>query len=73
MGRLSYTTSWTPRRRRRGLGDTVPTPVRSARGIRELEVLDPNHEDDIVPVILEEPDHHGALAVTYSHVQSLMQ
>jgi hypothetical protein len=27
-------------------------------------VLDPNHEDDIVPVILEEPDHHGALSVT---------
>jgi hypothetical protein len=22
-------------------------------------VLDPHDEDDIVPVILEEPDHHG--------------
>jgi len=29
-------------------------PVRSARGIRQLEVLDPHHEDDIVPVILED-------------------
>src|SRR5580692_7265072 len=31
--------------------------------IRQLEVLDPHHEDDIVPVILEEPDHHRALTV----------
>jgi hypothetical protein len=46
-----------------GLGHTVPVPVRSAGGIRQLEVLDPHHENDIVPVILEEPDHHGALAV----------
>jgi hypothetical protein len=28
--------------------------VRSARGIRQLEVLDPHHEDDVIPVILEE-------------------
>jgi len=42
----------------------LSAPVRSARGIRQLEVLDPHHEDDIVPVILKEPDHHGALAVT---------
>jgi hypothetical protein len=47
---------------RRGLGHTLSTPMRSARGIGQLEVLDPHHEDDIVPVILEEPDHHGALA-----------
>jgi hypothetical protein len=40
------------------------TQVRSARGISPLEVLDPHHEDDIVPVILKEPDHHGSLAVT---------
>jgi hypothetical protein len=40
-----------------------PAPVRSAGGIRQLEVLDPHHEDDIVPVILEEPDHHRALTV----------
>jgi hypothetical protein len=45
---------------RRGLGHTAPAPVRSADGIRQLEVLDPHHEDDIVPVILEEPDHHRA-------------
>jgi len=48
---------------RRGLGHTAPAPVRSAGGIRQLEVLDPHHEDDIVPVILEEPDHHRALTV----------
>jgi hypothetical protein len=41
----------------------VPVPVRSAGGIRQPEVLDPHHENDIVPVILEEPDHHGTLAV----------
>ena len=48
---------------RRDLGHAVPMPMPSARGIRQLEVLHPHHEDDIVPVILEEPDHHGALAV----------
>ena len=37
--------------------------MRSARGIRQLEVLDSHHEDDVIPVILEEPDHHEALAV----------
>jgi hypothetical protein len=48
---------------RRGLGHTAPASVRSAGGIRQLEVLDPHDEDDIVPVILEEPDHHRALTV----------
>ncbi len=48
---------------RRGFGYTVPAPVRSDHGIRRREVLDPHHEDDIIPVILEEPDHHGAFTV----------
>lgn len=26
-------------------------------------MLDSYHEDDVVPVILEKPDHHGAFAV----------
>src|SRR5580658_55090 len=40
-----------------------PRRCGSAGGIRQLEVLDRHHKDDIVPVILEEPDHHRALTV----------
>jgi hypothetical protein len=31
---------------------------------RLAEVLNPHHENDIVPVILKKPDHHRTLAVT---------
>jgi hypothetical protein len=37
--------------------------VRSACRIGQLEMLDSHHEDDIIPVVLKKPDHHGALAV----------
>lgn len=35
----------------------------SGRRIREPEVLDSHHEDDIIPIVLKKPNHHWALAV----------
>lgn len=58
----------------RGLGHTVPRPVRSARGIRQLEVLDPqidqveSLEDYRDGVVLVERPRHENPKLNVKHV-----